>query len=75
MEYLTIKEAADKASTCVSFITFATQSNEGISPEVKVRLSDVRVALNKLHRVLPSYLLAKNRSDYVWKNQNGKIVI
>lgn len=75
MEYLTVKEAADKASTCLSFITLAIQCNEGISPDVQARLSDTRVALNKLHRVLPYHLLAKSKTDYVYKNKIGKIVI
>lgn len=75
MEYLTIKEAADKASTCLSFITLAIQCNEGISPDVQAHLSDVRVSLNKLYKVLPYHLLAKSKTDYVLKDPNGKIVI
>ena len=75
MEYLTVKEAADKASKCLAFITSALENNEGISPDAQLRLSEARVAMNELHKALPRHLLAKSRTEYVYKNRDNEIYI
>lgn len=75
MEYLTVKDAAWKASICLNFIEAAVKDNDGVSLIVGQRLSEAQKALIRLHDSLPSHMLSKTKNDYVYKNQNSKIMI
>ena len=72
MEYLTVKEAADKALSCLSDIESSVGSNVGLAGDVKTQLTKAQEEVSILYDKLPSNMLATNGAGYIPKNGETK---